>query len=35
MNIRGIALSILSAAAFVACTSQEDLVAPAEWETES
>ncbi len=35
MNIRGIALSILSAATFVACNSPADLVAPAESETES
>jgi len=35
MNIRGCALSILSAATFVACNSREDLVGPAESETES
>lgn len=35
MNIPGFALSILSAATFVACNSHEDLVGPAEWETES
>ena len=34
MNNRGFALSILSAATFVACDSREDLVGPAESETE-
>jgi len=35
MNTPGIALTILSTATFVACTSREDLAAPAEGETES